>query len=363
MKEIIKQTIIQKGTPISFDEFMNLALYHPKSGYYRVAWQKFGQKGDFITAPELSPLFAQCLSRQVKQCLKKDNSILEFGAGSGLLAGQLLQALELNKSLPSTYYLLELSGELKARQRETISKMVPHLLKHCVWLQSLPSQFKGVVIANEVLDAMPCKRFKFTQQQWCELLVDYQDDQFVWCEQKTQKPLNFTPTEGYQTEVNYFHQPWLKALYDTIDEAVILLIDYGYTANEYYHPKRTQGTLRCYYQHQANDDPFIHIGKQDITSSVNFSNLYHSALALGFWHFGFTTQAHFLMNLGIAGLIESYHQQAQVKFAQQIKQLILPNAMGETFKVIALGKMNKTEIDKQGLLKGFSFGDLTHKLS
>jgi len=362
LEEIIKNTIIQKASPIGFDEFMDLALYYPAQGYYSGGAQKFGEQGDFITAPETSDLFGFCLARQCMQVLDGNNSILEFGAGSGILATQILFELGRLNNLPEKYYILELSAELKQRQKETINKVVPELLDRVVWLNTFPDHFSGVVIANEVLDAMPAKRLIKKQKSFVELGVDCKDGQLQW--QMFDKPyvnnkvlLPNEVEQGYTTETNPRAIAWIESLSDIVDQGLVLLIDYGMGRDEYFHPQRGEGTLRCYYQHKASDDPFVQVGEQDITTSVNFSDMADQAKNSGFDIAGYATQAMFLISLGIDEyLMAETDEDRRITLAQQIKQLVLPNAMGESFKVLALAKELPVK------LKGFSEQDLTHKL-
>jgi SAM-dependent MidA family methyltransferase len=362
LEEIIKNTIIQKASPIGFDEFMDLALYYPAQGYYSGGAQKFGKQGDFITAPETSDLFGFCLARQCMQVLDGNNSILEFGAGSGILAAQILFELGRLNNLPEKYYILELSAELKQRQKETINKVVPELLDRVVWLNTFPEYFSGVVIANEVLDAMPAKRLIKKQKSFVELGVDCKDGQLQW--QMFDKPyvndkvlLPSKVEQGYTTEINPRAMAWIESLSDIVDQGLVLLIDYGMGRDEYFHPQRGEGTLRCYYQHKASDDPFAQVGEQDITTSVNFSDMADQAKNSGFDIAGYATQAMFLISLGIDEyLIAETDEDRRITLAQQVKQLVLPNAMGESFKVLALTKKLPVK------LKGFSEQDLTHKL-
>lgn len=360
LEQIIKNTIVQNASPIGFDEFMDLALYHPTLGYYRSGLEKFGEKGDFITAPETSDLFGFCLARQCAQVLNGTNDILEFGAGSGVLATQILFELGKLNSLPKKYYILELSGELKHRQAQTINKVLPELMDRVVWLDELPTDFSGVVIANEVLDAMPAKRLIYKNNQFYELGVGF-DENFIWQQLTTQ----FTPTpsvgvklmNGYTTEVNLRAMAWIDSLYSSVDKGLVLLIDYGMGRKEYFHPQRSEGTLRCYHQHKASDDPFINIGEQDITTSVNFSDIADQASVSGFKISGYATQALFLISLGIDEyLLEQLDEDKRINLAQQVKQLVLPSAMGESFKVLALSKNISVK------LMGFVEQDLSAKL-
>ncbi|MCS5586336.1 MAG: SAM-dependent methyltransferase [Gammaproteobacteria bacterium] len=341
---------------------MDLALYYPAQGYYSGGAQKFGERGDFITAPETSDLFGFCLARQCMQVLDGNNSILEFGAGSGILATQILFELGRLNNLPEKYYILELSAELKQRQKETINKVVPELLDRVVWLNTFPEHFSGVVIANEVLDAMPAKRLIKKQKSFVELGVDCKDGQLQW--RMFDKPyvnnkvlLPNEVEQGYTTETNPRAIAWIESLSDIVDQGLVLLIDYGMGRDEYFHPQRGEGTLRCYYQHKASDDPFAQVGEQDITTSVNFSDMADQAKNSGFDIAGYATQAMFLISLGIDEyLLAETDEDRRITLAQQVKQLVLPNAMGESFKVLALTKKLPVK------LKGFSEQDLTHKL-
>ncbi|CAC9625958.1 SAM-dependent methyltransferase, MidA [uncultured Gammaproteobacteria bacterium] len=361
LKEIIKNTIIQKSKPIGFDEFMDLALYYPAKGYYSGGMQKFGEQGDFITAPETSDLFGFCLARQCTQILDGTNDILEFGAGSGVLAAQVLFELGRLGQLPKNYYILELSAELQQRQQDTIAKILPELMDRVVWLNGLPENFSGVVIANEVLDAMPAKRLIYQAGKFKELGVDCQNDALVWQTKSIynndKMRLPTEVTQGYTTEVNERAIAWVESLSETMDKGLVLLIDYGIGREEYFHPQRGAGTLRCYYQHKASENPFVHIGKQDITTSVNFSDIAEAAERGGFEVQGYATQALFLISLGIDEyLLAEQETDKRASLAQQVKQLVLPSAMGESFKVLALVK------DTQVELQGFKEQNLLHKL-
>ena len=360
LESIIKNTIIQNQAPIGFDEFMDLALYYPKLGYYRSGLEKFGEKGDFITAPETSDLFGFCLAKQCAEVMDENSDILEFGAGSGVLAAQVLFELGRLDRLPRKYYILELSAELRARQAQTIAQVLPELTDRVEWLNELPQGFSGVVIANEVLDAMPAKRVRYQNGGFVELGVDYQNQQWGYQALDTiieQVPLPEDVSEGYTTEVNLRAKAWIESLAPTLDKALVLLIDYGMDRAEYFHQQRVDGTLRCYAQHQASDNPFVKIGQQDITTSVNFSDMADSAKASDLEVLGYSTQAMFLISLGIEQyLLSAKDEKIRQSLAQQIKHLVLPSAMGESFKVLALGKGIDTK------LSGFTEQNLIHKL-
>ena len=362
LKQIIKEAITKRAGPIGFDEFMDMALYYPGLGYYSSGVTKFGEQGDFITAPETSDLFGYCLARQCDEFINGENDILEFGAGTGILATQILFELGRLDNLPNKYYILELSAELRYRQKQTIGKVLPEIIDRVIWLDSLPSDFSGVVIANEVLDAIPAKRLICLDGNFYELVVNWDNDKFVWkvaesvfTNDKALLPNN--TVNEYKTEVNYRAMAWIDSLYKSMNECLVLLIDYGMDRSEYFHPQRDEGTLRCYHKHKASDNPFANIGEQDITTSVNFSDIAHQALESGFEVAGYATQAMFLISLGIDNyLSKEDNENERIKLAQQVKQLVLPNAMGESFKVLALTKNLTTNP------RGFSEQDLRHKL-
>jgi len=361
LQDIISKTIKDNDKPIGFDVFMNLALYHSEFGYYRSHKTLFSRHGDFITAPETSDLFGYSLAKQCKQILN-NGDILEFGAGSGVLAAQILFELGRLDSLPGKYYIIELSAQLKDKQMKTIKKVLPEIFNRVEWLNELPKDFKGVVIANEVLDAIPAKRITFSEGCFVELGVGFQNDNFKW-EKFTQPYFSATNSlpdiieEGYTTEINVQSIAWIKSLYDLISQGTVLLIDYGMDKSEYFHPQRNDGTLKCFFNHTSSDDPFCNIGNQDITTSVNFSDIAESAVNAGFEISGYCTQSMFLISLGIENyLLDEEDNDNRMKLAQEVKQLVLPGTMGEVFKVLALSKQQSVKLD------GFKEQDLTNKL-
>ena len=361
LENIISKSIKDNNNPIGFDVFMDLALYHQEFGYYRSNKTIFGHRGDFITSPEVSDLFGFSLAKQCKQILNGGN-ILEFGAGSGILAAQILFELGRMESLPKKYFIIELSSQLRQTQKETIKKVLPEVFDRIEWLTKLPKNFKGVVIANEVLDAFPVKRITFSKGSFYELGVGFKGGDFNW--ERMQEPLTHLNIpnsidfqEGYTTEINIQSGAWIKSLYDLMIDGTVILIDYGMTEAEYFHPQRNQGTLKCFSNHKSSDNPFIHIGKQDITASVNFSNIASIAKESGFKVSGYTTQSMFLISLGIDNYLKNEeNEEKKVKIAQEIKQLVLPGTMGEVFKVMALSKKQSVK------LKGFKELDLTNRL-
>ena len=360
LENIISKTIKDNNNPIGFDIFMNLALYHHQFGYYRSHKTIFGHKGDFITAPETSDLFGFCVARQCKQVLNQGN-ILEFGAGSGILAAQILFELGKQNSLPEKYSIIELSAQLKKIQQETLKRTLPEIYDRVEWLTELPTNFKGVVIANEVLDAFPVKRVTLSNNHFYELGVDFKDNCFQWKRFEYPYLESVVPNgddlpEGYTTEINLQSDGWIKSLYNLMSEGVVLLIDYGMNQSEYFHPQRSDGTVKCFHKHKSNNNPFIHIGDQDITASVNFTDIAKSSIDAGFKVDGFSTQSMFLISLGIENfLVEEKDKKNKIKLAQEIKQLVMPGAMGEVFKVMALTKKQAVKLD------GFTEQNLTER--
>ncbi len=369
------QTDYDSNSKMPFSEFMAKALYTPGLGYYSNDLAKIGRAGDFITAPEISPLFSRCLARQAKQVLAtlEQPNIVEFGAGLGTMAKDILLELDALNQPVENYYIVELSAGLKQVQQETLSCLPQAIFNKIQWLDQLPSQpINAVVLANEVLDAMPVERLKLTdsepQQAWVKF--DNLTGQPTWHYQPIQnEPLqsicqNLLATtgipspEGYETEVNLNIAPWLESINDFLSAGAVLLIDYGYVRQEYYQPARVMGTLRCHYQHLAHSDPFFYPGLQDITAHVDFTAVAEAGFNAGFEIAGFTTQAHFLMGAGLLDMASelSLEDNDAVHLAQQIKTLTLPDEMGESFKCIALTK----QIDQP--LIGFQLRDLCHQL-
>jgi SAM-dependent MidA family methyltransferase len=366
--------LIEREGPMPFADFMRMALYEPGLGYYMTGLRKFGDGGDFITAPEISPLFSFCLAGQCLEVMQhiSQASILEFGAGSGVMAADILRFLSERNCLPEQYYILELSGELRQRQREVIGARIPQALPRVHWLSSLDNfQFKGVVLANEVLDAMPVRRFQCHAGGLREMYVDAaaSENGFAWvlrpagaelrqALEEIQHTLGYTLPDAYTSEWNPGLVPWLEALGRSLDSGVALLIDYGYPQAEYYLPERTMGTLSCHYRHRMHDDPLILVGLQDITAFVDFSAVAAAGAVAGFETGGYIDQAGFLLNSGIERLCaeESAQGVAALRRAQQLKTLLLPSEMGERFKVLALHKAYNRA------LSGFGSADRRHRL-
>lgn len=372
----IQAEIRAQGGALPFDRFMELALYAPGLGYYVAGAPKFGADGDFVTAPELSPLFGRCLAVQCAEVLATldGGEILEFGAGSGALAVQILLELDARNRLPDRYRILELSPDLQARQRAALQQAAPQLLARCDWLTTLPERFNGVIIANEVLDAMPVQRFRIDSAgEILEIAVTDTAGHLTECAIPPRSlglhqavsalhSAGLATAPGYESEINLRLAPWLAAVSNAVKRGLVLLIDYGYPRREYYQPERNMGTLRCHSHHQAHSDPYVHLGLQDITAHVDFTAVAEAGSAAGFAVAGFTTQAHYLIGCGIDHLMQTAAAtpDAALDLALGAKQLLLPTAMGERFKVLGLNK--GIEHDLARAWCGFSVRDLRDRL-
>lgn len=360
----LKQDLFQHNAVISFADYMNYVLYQPGLGYYTVGTEKFGPRGDFTTAPELSPLFAYALGAQCHQVLQDiGGGIVEFGAGSGRLAAYLLEYLTQNNCHPQHYTIIEVSAELQQRQRETIQAICPELLSQVIWLQQLPTEpAHGIVIANEVLDAMPVNIFCYQQQQLFERCVTLENDRLLWTLNADHQlselvsPLFEQPPQHYISEVNPWVEPWIASISQCLEQGVVLLIDYGYPQREYYHSTRHMGTLMCHYSHYAHDDPFVYPGIQDITAHVDFTAVARAGKQHGLAIKGYCPQASFLLSCGILDMAQGMTTQQCYEFAQQIKMLTMPHEMGELFKAIAMTK------NYQAPLLGFAMQNQRGKL-
>ena len=355
------------GGWISFARYMELALYTPGLGYYSGGSRKFGVEGDFLTAPELTPLFGQALARQVAQIMRASSPIvLEAGAGSGKLAADLLLALNVLGCVPAQYQILELSGELRARQRETISQLAPQFLSRVEWLDALPEKFSGCLIGNEVLDAMPTHEVTWRENGINEVGVSLDTDgRFVYAERLADAYLAaaaqaLDAVATYRSELGLAGRSWVSEITRRLDTGAMLLIDYGLPRHEYYHPQRDGGTIRCHYRQRTHDDPFWWPGLSDITAHVDFTAVAEAAHEAGAEIAGFTSQSAFLMNCGIAELLmqrrDADDDASTARATGALNLLLSPNEMGELFKVIALAK-NIAEP-----LLGFVRGDRTHAL-
>jgi SAM-dependent MidA family methyltransferase len=362
----IQQQVQQQGGWISFADYMQMALYTPHLGYYSGEANKFGLGGDFVTAPEMSPLFAQALANQVAPVLQATaGNVLELGAGTGKLAAVLLQRLAELEQLPQQYFILEVSANLRQRQQDYLQKLLPEdVFLRVQWLDHLPKSFTGIVVGNEVLDAISVHMVEWHAGQWLERGFTF-DQQLTWQTRPLQDlslvadiDVSQLP-DGYVTEVCPAATGLITSLANMLQQGVILMLDYGFSAREYYHPQRRQGTLMCHFQHYAHDDPLIYPGLQDITAHVNFTAMAEAALAQGINCAGYTTQAQFLMNCGILQLLQTVPPEDSARYLPMVaavQKLLSPAEMGELFKVLALSK---------GLsepLLGFVSGDKRHQL-
>ena len=360
----IAAEIARHGGWLSFARYMEMALYEPGLGYYSNPGQVFGAAGDFVTAPELTPLFGATLARQVSPWLKdpalagQGQVVLEVGGGSGMLAAQLLNALDNVGHHEVRYLILELSAERREHQRQTLKSLAPGLMDRVGWLETFPESFAGVVVANELLDAMPVQLFEWQADAEAELQemgVTWVDGQFAWAPRPADAVLTETVTalrnrlgpEGaqwhspYRSEVCPAQQAWMRTLADCVTAGVVMLLDYGFAAPEYYHPQRDQGTLMCHYRHRSHADPFLWPGLSDITAHVDFTALARAATAEGFSLVGYTSMAAFLLNAGLLDELADLPREPESFWfaqAQAVQQLISEAEMGELFKVIAFEK-------------------------
>jgi SAM-dependent MidA family methyltransferase len=360
----IRERIEAAGGWLPFDEFMEMALYAPGLGYYTAGGVKIGRGGDFTTAPEVSDLFSTCVARQCSEALASGGSILELGAGTGRMASAVMTTLASVDCLPERYFILEVSADLRARQQERIGALPAEVRDRFVWLDALPERpMRGVIVANEVLDALPCQRVLVRDGRAIELGVGIEsggaDIRFIereavvagvdaWpaIESDLPQPL----PDDYRTEICARVNPWIASLSDSLDAGLILLFDYGLPRPHYYHPQRTNGTLRCHFKQRAHDDPFINVGVQDVTAWVDFTRVAEAAFESGLEVSGFATQAGFLLGLGIEGMVTG------PRLASEARQLMMPGEMGEVFKAMALTR-NLNEP-----LSGFSVQDLRRSL-
>ncbi len=358
---------------LPFDRFMALALYAPGLGYYVAGAQKFGATGDFVTAPELSPLFGACLARQCAETLRAGgDGIIEFGGGSGRLAVSVLRALAAQGLTAVKYAIVELSPELRTRQRAYVEAAAPEVLARVEWWQGPPrAAWEGVILANEILDALPVTRFEISQAEVLECGVGL--DVAGQLEGRTRvadavlgaevsaalaQPMRAYAT-GYRSEINFAQRAWLADLSNFLRRGVVILADYGYPRAEYYHPDRTDGTLQCYYRHRVHADPLWWPGVQDMTAAVEFTAVAEAAVAAGYEVAGFAEQAQYLLASGITDLLQQANAQDSAAIhqaTQAVKTLLLPEAMGTRVKFMTLTR------DYTGPLVGYTRRDARHRL-
>ena len=388
MLRFLEEQIAAAGGWLSFERYMDLALYAPGLGYYSAGAHKLGAGGDFTTAPEVSSLFGACVARQCAEVLAAlgQGSILEIGAGSGRLAADILSRLETLGRLPARYWILEISADLRERQRSHLARHLPHLLERVHWLDQPPQEpFDGVILANEVLDALPVARFRWSVAGTLELGVALQNGIQSGTQNATQKALEqgrFTwegrPAdqamadtcrrlsvagggwdEGYVSEYCPRLTAWTRSVTRSLRAGAALWFDYGLPRSQYYLPERHEGTLMCHFQHRAHGDPFLYPGLQDITAWVDYTLLAEASRSAGFTLAGFTTQSFFLVGLKVDQEMQIMAGEDANQFARlanQARQLMLPGEMGERFKAMAW--LRGLELP----LSGFALQDLRHSL-
>jgi len=361
--ERVQTEIEGRGGVLPFDRYMDLVLYEPGLGYYASGTRKFGRQGDFVTAPELGSLYGRCVARQVAQILAQldGGSLLEFGAGSGVLAATVLTELAERDSLPAEYLIVEVSPALRAQQQQTLAGQIEQNLVKVRWLDSLPeSGFRGVILANEVLDAMPIIRFRVGAEGHMTAGVVRRNGHLDWSWQRDPSQdgridrlvQQYGLVADYTSEVNPRAAAWMQTVGRVLDAGLILVMDYGYPGAEYYHYERSDGTLMCHYQHRAHMDPFLYPGLQDLTAHVDFSAVAAAGQLAGLDIAGFTSQEAFLLSTGVLDLV-AHESSGPVdpKLSAELKQLTLSSEMGESFKALAMVK----HIDSP--LLGFSLRD------
>lgn len=338
------------GGWLDFAEYLDHVLYAPGLGYYSAGATRFGSHGDFVTAPELGSAFAGCLARVVRQLQAEipATTVLEFGAGSGVLAADLLTALA--DAPPGQYLIVEVSADLRERQRRTLAARVPHLLSRVQWLDRLPAvPVDGLVIANEVVDAIPFSCFRMAGGVPLALGVGVVDGSLAWAARPADPALRDALVaaglgdgvelpDGYTGEVRPRADPWVATLAGCLGQGLALLVDYGGAAREVYHPDRRDGTLLCHYRHRAHADPFLWPGLQDITAWVDFSRLAAAAVAAGLSVAAYGTQAHFLLANGVLDAAAQGDAASRARWSQEVGALLLPGGLGERFKVLALAR-------------------------
>lgn len=347
LKTKIIQSIHSNHGWISFDRFMELALYDPEFGYYTGSLRKFGEKGDFVTASEISSFFAKTLSIQFKEIFRSlDKNIIEIGAGSGKFALEVIQSLDSENI--DHYFILEISHSLRKHQYDLLIKhLPPHLFSKVLWIDEIPQEYRGIVFCNELLDALPVDLIKKVSGVYCQKGVGLENDLFIW---KDKPIIDLTIydhinleslPDDYLIEDAIHIKSWINKINESIAKGVVIIIDYGFNHSEYFHEQRSQGTLMCHFKHHAHDNPLIQVGIQDITSHVNFSYVAREASNIGLNINGFISQANFLINCGILELLEKVNIEDSalyMKSVSEIQKLLSPSEMGDLFKVMIIEK-------------------------
>lgn len=361
----VRDEIAAAGGWLPFSRYMEVVLYAPGLGYYSAGARKLGRDGDFTTAPEISPLFGAALAHAAAEVLAAaGDAILEVGAGSGALAASMLAELERIGRLPREYLILELSADLRERSRDTLAARVPHLLDRVAWLNGLPPAFAGLVVGNEVLDAMPVEIVRVTDSGVEQGGVVASQGALAWGWRPAPPPLRdeaerLALPPGYTTEIGLAARGFIRSLGESLARGVAIFIDYGFPEREFYHPQRAQGTLMCHYRHRAHGDPFFLPGLQDITAHVDFTAIARAAREAGMEVLGYTSQAQLLLGCGLTDLMLRIPPEDAARYLPQAaaaQKLISPAEMGELYKAIALGKGYAAP------LTAFAAGDRTRSL-
>ena len=362
MMSVLQSALDAAGGWLGFDAFMALALYTPGLGYYASGSRKFGhmpQSGsDFVTAPELSPHFGRALARQVGQALQATgvDEVWEFGAGSGALAGHIMAALDAAGTPLRRYTIVDLSGSLRERQQARLTAYGERVR----WVQELPASFSGVVLGNEVLDAMPVQLLARLGGVWYERGVVLHAGQLAWADRPTElrPPLAVDGPHDYMTEVHAQAEGFVRTLADRLSAGAIFLIDYGFPEHEYYHPQRSTGTVMCHRAHEADANPLVQVGLKDITAHVNFTGIALAGQEAGLQVLGYTSQGRFLLNCGLLDGMADAPLQERV----MLQKLIHEHEMGELFKVIAFAVEKPQQAYNGWQALGFTAGDRSHTL-
>ena len=365
---LIEREIADAGGWVPFHRYMELALYAPGLGYYSGGAQKFGRGGDFITAPELTPLFGQTLAAQVAEVMRMSHpAVIEAGAGSGVLAVDLLRELDRLGCLPESYGILELSAELRARQQQTLASLDARLASRVVWLDVPPETFSGVLVGNEVLDAIPMHVIAVRGEAFFERGVACPEPgTFSWADRpargavlesarKLPLPMDAEGGSEFVSEINLAAAAWIADWSARLQCGALLLFDYGYPRDEFYLPMRARGTLMCHYQHRAHEDPFLWPGLNDITASVDFTAMAEAGFDAGLEVLGYTSQGQFLLNCGLLERLAGCgpgDSTPYIRASAAAQKLIQPREMGELFKVLALGRGVATEAPLMGFVRG-----------
>ncbi len=370
--EYIRARLRDAGGTISFAEFMHYALYTPGLGYYSAGSRKFGADGDFVTAPEISPLFGRVVAKQCAAALREIDAatVLEFGAGSGRLALEMLRALQELDALPAEYRILEVSADLRERQQQLLHEALPDFADRLVWLDRMPDAHRGVVIANEVLDALPVERFLRRKNGIYQLRVADEAGEFVFVDEPApdilvravaaiERDIGGALPDNYVSEVSLAAPAWLGDVAGMLEHGLVLLFDYGVSRREYYAADRGEGWLRCHFRHRVHSDPLILPGIQDLTAWVDFSAVAEAAAGSGLQVLGYLSQAQFLLAGGIEAELRNFAEmsmESQLRTAAEVKMLTLPGEMGENVKCICLARGNVSRPT------AFESADRTHTL-